>query len=78
MSEKRVKEKYQRCFCGLRIESVGYDAGELLYTTNFESPEDRQQSQQLWCHTNCLKENLHSSAQLYILEIADIVTDESS
>lgn len=78
MSEKRVSEKYQCCFCGLTIESTGFDVGGLLYTTNFDGSEDRQNSQQLWCHTECLKQRLHSSVLLYVLEIAEIEENESS
>lgn len=70
--------EYQCCFCGLRIESAGFDVGGLLYTTNVDSSADRQHSQQLWCHTRCLKERLHPSANLYVLEIAEIEEDESS
>lgn len=70
--------EYQCCFCGQSIESVGFDVGSLLYTTNFDGPDDRHHSQQLWCHTNCLKQRLHSSAQLSVLEIAEIEEDESS
>jgi hypothetical protein len=70
--------EYQCCFCGLRIESVGFDVGGLLYTTNVDSSGDKQHSQQLWCHTDCLKQRLNSSAPLYVLEIAKIEENESS
>lgn len=70
--------EYQCCFCGNRIDRVGFDVGGLLYTTNVDNSTDKQHSQQLWCHTNCLKQHLHTSAPLYVLEIADIEERESS
>lgn len=71
--------EYQCCFCGQAVQSVGFDVGSLLYTTNFDSAsEDTHHSQQLWCHTNCLKQRLHPSVQLYVLEVAEIEERESS
>ncbi len=70
--------EYQCCFCGQSIESVGFDVGGLLYTTNVDGSEDRHHSQQLWCHTECLKQRLHPSVSLYVLEIAEIEERESS
>lgn len=70
--------EYQCCFCGQSIASVGFDVGGLLYTTNVDASEDRHHSQQLWCHTRCLKERLHPSVNLYVLEIAEIEENESS
>jgi len=62
---------YQCCFCGQQIKSIGFDVGGLFYTTNVDGPVDKQNSQQFWCHANCLKELLHPSVPLYIFDLGD-------
>ena len=47
--------------------------GGLLYTTNIDRPVAEQHDQQLWCHAACLKQHLHPSVPLYVL---DLVADE--
>jgi hypothetical protein len=70
--------KYQCCFCGQTIEPVGADVGGLLYTTNVDrSPED-QRDQQLWCHAAHLKQHLHPSVPLYVLDLVEATTDEDN
>jgi hypothetical protein len=62
--------EYQCCFCGESIEPRGPDVGGLLYTTNIDRPVDEQHDQQLWCHAAHLKQRLHPSVPLYILDLA--------
>ena len=70
--------QYQCCFCGLTIEPVGADVGGLLYTTNIDrSPED-QHDQQLWCHAAHLKQHLHPSVPLYVLDLVEVTADEEN
>jgi len=64
---------YQCCFCGEPIEPKGPDVGGLLYTTNIDGPVAEQHDQQLWCHAAHLKQHLHPSVPLYVL---DLVGDE--
>jgi hypothetical protein len=61
--------EYQCCFCGESIESIGPDVGGLLYTTNIDGPVEKQHHQQLWCHAVHLKQHLHPSVPLYILDV---------
>lgn len=70
--EKVQLLQYQCCFCGQAIESVGADVGGLLYTTNVDRPRERQLDQQLWCHAACLKQHLHPSVPLYVLDIIEV------
>lgn len=66
-----MAERFQCCFCGKTIEPFPPDVGGLLYTTCIEGPTQAQHSQQLFCHTTCLTERLHSSVNMYILALVD-------
>jgi len=70
--------QYQCCFCGQTIEPVGADVGGLLYTTNIDRPQEEQHDQQLWCHAVCLKQRLHASVPLYVLDLVEPTTDEEN
>jgi hypothetical protein len=65
---------YQCCFCGKTIEALAPDVAALIYVTCIDQPVERQKDQQLFCHTKCLRERLHPSANLYA---ADLVEDGS-
>ena len=43
--------------------------GGLLYTIAIDQPARDQTEQQLYCHTLCLLERLHTSVKLYALDI---------
>jgi hypothetical protein len=43
--------------------------GGLLYTRNIDRPVEEQHDQQLWCHVACLKQHLHPSVPLYVLDL---------
>ena len=66
---------YQCCFCGQAIESRLPDVGGLLYTTAIDGDPECQHEQQFYCHTNCLRERLHVSAKLYVVDLLEV--DES-
>ena len=77
--EVDMKVAYQCCFCGQGIESRVPDVGGLLYTTAIDRHPDDQQEQQLYCHTRCLSQRLHSSVKLYVvdlLETVDVLGDD--
>ena len=58
--------KYLCCFCGKKIEG---NIVALLAVTNWQDEdEEMQQSQQLFCHLECLGRSLHSEDFLYIDE----------
>ena len=61
---------YQCCFCGLAIEPEIPDVASLLYTTAIDRDDVNQQSQGLFCHTQCLEERLHPSVKLYAAYLA--------
>jgi hypothetical protein len=44
------------------------DPGTLLFVTNFDGEESEQQTQQFFCHAECLRTALHSKTPLYVLE----------
>ena len=67
--------KYQCCFCGQSIENRVPDVGGLLYTTAIDRHSDFQHEQQMFCHTECLRERLHESAKLYAVDLLDADTD---
>ena len=59
-------ERYCCCFCNETIEGC---ITTLLAVTNWqETDENKQQSQQLFCHLDCLGKALHGSSFLYIDE----------
>ena len=66
-----MTERFQCCFCGETIELFPPDVGGLLYTTCIDRPGQAQHSQQLYCHTTCLTERLHSSVNMYVLALVD-------
>jgi hypothetical protein len=66
-----MSERFQCCFCGKTIEPFPPDVGGLLYTTCIDGPTQAQHSQQLFCHTTCLTERLHSSVNMYVLALID-------
>jgi hypothetical protein len=66
-----MKTLFQCCFCGQTIEPVGADVGGIVYITNADTDEKNHYSQQLYCHTSCFKERLHSSVNLYVLDLVD-------
>ncbi len=71
--------RYQCCFCGQTIEPIMPDVGGLLYTTCIDASSDLHRDQQLYCHANCLRQRLHDSAKLYVLDIfEDGIVDKSS
>ena len=64
-----MSETYQCCFCGEIIDAFPPDVGGLLYTIAIDQPARDQTEQQLYCHTRCLLERLHTSVKLYALDI---------
>jgi hypothetical protein len=61
-----TRPDYQCCFCGEQIAPEPPDlTGILVVTRSQGSPKD-QQSQQLYCHLECLSKQLHASVPLYI------------
>jgi hypothetical protein len=63
--------RYQCCFCGLEIERVVPDPGALLYRTCLDGPPERQQDQEIYCHSKCLAARLHPSVHLYAAYLAE-------
>lgn len=61
----------QCCFCGKKIDPLPPDVGGLLYTTCVDRSVGGQHSQQLYCHTSCLTERLHSSVNMYAISLVD-------
>ena len=66
-----MAERFQCCFCGTTIAPRVPDVGSLLYTTCMDRSEQDQQSQQVYCHASCLRRLLHSSVQLYVLDLVE-------
>ena len=66
----RGEVEFQCCFCGLGIEAVVPDPASLLYITCFGGASETRQHQEMFCHTNCLREGLHSSVKLYAAFLA--------
>lgn len=60
-------EQYACCFCGNLIEGK---VTALLAVTNWSEGEneDNQESQQLFCHFDCLKQAIKDPEHLYIEE----------
>ena len=59
--------KYMCCFCGDSIE--GKITALLAVTSrNDDDNEENQQSQQLFCHLNCLRQAIKNPAYLYVEE----------
>lgn len=57
-----IESRVQCCFCGKEVESNKVDPVSLII-----SLEDGG-SQELWTHANCLREHLHESVPLSVLE----------
>jgi hypothetical protein len=51
--------------------SIGPDVGGLLYTTNIDRSVEEQHHQQLWCHASHVKQHLHPSIPLYVLDLVE-------
>lgn len=62
-----MSNRYVCCFCGQTIEPKGFDVGSLLYTTNYDAPQESQRQQDLFCHAACLDERVHPSMRQYLL-----------
>src|SRR5271166_370173 len=67
---------YQCCFCGKTIESVPPDPAVLTYTTCADGPPQLQNHQTNWCHTRCLRANLHPCAKLYAVDCMELALEE--
>ena len=59
-------DNYTCCLCGEAIESAKESVTSLLVTINWQKSEDEQESQQLFCHIECLKKAMKNSDYLYI------------
>lgn len=51
--------------------------GSILYTTCIDQTPDMQHDQELYCHTKCLLDRLHSSTKLYAIDLRELSADES-
>jgi len=58
-------EKCECIFCGVNIEK---NVTAFLAITNWEKQEEKQQSQQFFCHFECFKKALGRPELLYIEE----------
>lgn len=54
---------YECCFCSNTINNQ--DITSLIATINWDKPESKQHSQQLFCHLACLKDVIHKNILLY-------------
>lgn len=61
-------EKYQCMFCG---ETIPLENGicAVLLIANWNGPDATQYEQQLFAHTKCLRDNVHKSVPLYVLDL---------
>lgn len=50
------------------MDATKEDITSLLVTTNWEKPEEEQESQQLFCHLKCFRKTLHDEENLYVGE----------
>lgn len=66
--------EYQCCFCGKGIAHISPDVAGLLYTTCADRGHESQLDQQFWCHTECLKQRLHPSVNMYVLDMLEMRT----
>lgn len=62
---------YQCCFCGTAIQGRSPDVAGLLFTTAIDGGPEGQHEQQFYCHTECLRERLHKSANLYAVDLCE-------
>jgi len=65
------KQIYQCCFCENDIDSNKFDVTSLIIITNWEKEKSLQQEQQLFCHIECLKNQLSKKVPLYITDIEE-------
>ena len=72
-----ARQRFQCCFCGLAVESKVADVGSILYTTCIDQTPDMRHDQELYCHTKCLLERLHSSVKLYAIDLLELSIEES-
>ena len=70
---KYSQVEYQCCFCGKGIERKPPDVAALEYTTCTDRPK-MQHSQTMFCHTTCLRERLHSSVNLYAVDLLEFAS----
>lgn len=56
-------EKCECIFCGNTVEK---SITALLAITEWEKPEEEQQSQQFFCHLKCLRNAIKNPDHLYI------------
>ena len=61
-----MNEKYVCCFCGKEIVPNSIDITSLTVLSNWEKSYKLQQTQQLFCHIECLKNKMSKNIQLYI------------
>ena len=59
-------EKFECSFCGNTVEAKNSKVTSLLVTTNWDMDEEEQQSQQLFCHLECLKKAMNDTSILYV------------
>ena len=63
MEMMMMMEKYECVFCGKPVKK---DITALLAITGWELSEEEQQSQQFFCHLECLKKVMNNHEMLYI------------
>ena len=66
-----MKTIYQCCFCGKHINSENEDVTSLVVISNWNNSAKVQQEQQLFCHMECLKENISNKVFLYLSDLID-------
>jgi hypothetical protein len=46
---------YTCCICGATVEPSFVDPCALVLVTRYSEPKDKQASQTMWCHAECIK-----------------------
>ena len=62
---------YQCCFCGNSMNFENESITSLIVTSNWNDSINSQQEQQLFCHMECLKENISDKIFLYLSDLID-------
>ena len=65
------KLEFECCFCNQGIESNKTDPCDINVLINFDKVEDRQYSQNFFCHLMCLKAKLSPKIPLYLEHILE-------
>ncbi len=71
--KKKEELGFMCCFCNKEITSLDPDPSDINIIANIDKPKSQQADQFFYCHTQCLKKELHED--LKSLFVVDQVTE---